>query len=144
MTAAQTKHHEEEKHTGIRKEKLKKVGRKAKKNENRTEGVHCNKASRLCYKVEPRTLSHYLPSSSCSRRQWYKVLLLLYSPSITIFHQALSTHTRRRAYRSTYSVTWLLRGKPDALQGNQAQNGITSASVQIDLKRKYHHQNKHG
>ena len=61
MTAAQTKQHDEEKHAGIRKEKRRKVGSKAEKQENRTQGVHSNKTSRLCYKVEPGTLSHYLP-----------------------------------------------------------------------------------
>ena len=48
MTAAQTKEHEEEKHTGIRKEKIRNVGSKAHKQANRTQGVHSNKASRLC------------------------------------------------------------------------------------------------
>ena len=53
----------------------KKVGSKEKTQENRTQGVHSNKASRLCYKAEPGTLSHHLPSSY-SRRQRYQVSLL--------------------------------------------------------------------
>ena len=75
MNAAQTKEHKEDKHTRIRKEKMRKVGSKAqKKQENRTQGVRSNKVSRLCYKAEPGTLSHYMPSSSCSRRQRYQVI----------------------------------------------------------------------
>ena len=76
MTAAQTKEYEEEKPTGIRKAKIRKVGSNEKKQENRTQGVHSIKAFRLCYKAEPGTLSHYLPSSFCSRRQRYQVSLL--------------------------------------------------------------------
>ena len=62
-----TKEHEE-KLTGVVKKKIRNVGSKARKQENRTHGVHLNKASRPCYKAEPGTLSHYLPISSCSRR----------------------------------------------------------------------------
>ena len=72
MTAARTKEHEEQKHTGIWKEKIRKVGSKEQKQENLTEGTHSNKYSRLCYKAEPGTFSHYL-SSSWSRRQRYQV-----------------------------------------------------------------------
>ena len=72
MTAAQTKERER-KHTGIRKEKIRKVESKAQKQENRTQGVHSNKASRLCCKVKPGISSHYLPSSSCSRWRRYQV-----------------------------------------------------------------------
>ena len=75
MTAARTKGREEDKHTGIRKEKIRKVGSKAKKQENRAEGVHSHKYSRLYYKAGPGTLSHHLPYSSCSRRQRYQVSL---------------------------------------------------------------------
>ena len=50
--------------TGIRKEKISKAGSKAKMQENHPQGVHSNKVSRLCYKAEPGTLSHYMPSSS--------------------------------------------------------------------------------
>ena len=53
MTAAQTKELEEDKHTGIRKEKIRSVGSKAQKQENRTQGAHSNKATRLWYKAEP-------------------------------------------------------------------------------------------
>ena len=56
MTAAQTKEYEEEKPTGIRKAKIRKVGSNEKKQENRTQGVHSIKAFRLCYKAEPGTL----------------------------------------------------------------------------------------
>ena len=49
-----------------------KVGSLAVTQENRTQGVQSNKASRLCYKAEPGTFSHYL-SSSWSRRQRYQV-----------------------------------------------------------------------
>ena len=70
---AQTKQHEK-RHTGMRKGK-RKVGSKAKKQEYRAQGVHSNKASRLSYKAKPETLSHYLPSSSYSRRQRYQVSL---------------------------------------------------------------------
>ena len=58
MTAAQTNEHEE-KYTGIRTEKMTHVGSKTQEQENRTEGVHINsnKASCLCYKAEPGTLS---------------------------------------------------------------------------------------
>ena len=45
--------------------------KRSKKQENRTQGVHSNKASR----AEPGTLSHHL-SSRCSRRQRYQVSLL--------------------------------------------------------------------
>ena len=70
MTASQTKEHEEDKDTGIRKEKMRKAGSKAhKKQENRTQGVRSKKVSCLCYKAEPGTLSHYMISYSCSRRQ---------------------------------------------------------------------------
>ena len=69
MAAAQTKEHEDDEDTGTRKEKMRKIGGKAQKQENRTQGVHSNKVSRLCYKAEPATLSHNLPSASCSRRQ---------------------------------------------------------------------------
>ena len=58
MTAARTKEHENDKRTGVRKEKPIKVGSKAPKQENRTQGVHSNKLSRLCYKAEAGTLSH--------------------------------------------------------------------------------------
>ena len=75
MTAAQPKEHED-KHTGIRNEKIRKVGSKAQKQENRTQGVHSSKLSRLCYKAEPGTLSHFMPSSSCSRRQPHQASLL--------------------------------------------------------------------
>ena len=37
-TASHTKEHEEEKHTAIRKEKIRKVGSKAQKQENRIQG----------------------------------------------------------------------------------------------------------
>ena len=74
MTAAQTKEHEADKHIGIRKEKMIKVGNKAQKQENRTQGGHTKRVSRLCFKAEPGTLSHYMSSSSCSRRQWYQVM----------------------------------------------------------------------
>ena len=67
-TAAQTKE-DEDKHTGIRKEKIWKVGSEAQNQENRTQGVHSNKVSRLCYKTDPGTLSHSMPSSSCSRHE---------------------------------------------------------------------------
>ena len=83
MTAAQTRQHDEEKHTGIRTDGENKKSRKQgtkKKQERRTPGVHSNKASRLCYEAEPGTLSHCLPSSSCSRRQRYQVSLLPLSP----------------------------------------------------------------
>ena len=55
MTAAQTKEHEEDKltGTGIRKDKIRKVGSKARKQENPTQGVHSEKVYRLCYKAEP-------------------------------------------------------------------------------------------
>ena len=50
MTAAKTTEHED-KHTGVRKEKTRKVGSKAqKKQENSTQGIRSNKVSRLCYK----------------------------------------------------------------------------------------------
>ena len=45
-----------------------------KRQEHRTQGVRSNKVSRLCYKAEPGTLSHYMPSSSWSRRQRYQVI----------------------------------------------------------------------
>ena len=92
MTAARTKQHEEEKHTGIMTEKTKKRRKQDKKQENRTQAVDSNKASRLCYKAdsnkasrlcykaEPGTLSPGLPSSSCSRRQRYQVSLPLSVP----------------------------------------------------------------
>ena len=82
MTAARTKQYEEEKHTGIRTERNKKTrkqGRKRKrgrKTRNRIRGVDSNKASRLCYKPEPGTLSNGLPSSSYSRQQRYQVSVL--------------------------------------------------------------------
>ena len=60
MTPAQTnEQREEKKYTRIRKEK-KKVESKAQnqKQEYRTQEVHTNKVSRLCYEAEPRTLSH--------------------------------------------------------------------------------------
>ena len=45
--------------------------------------LHSSKSSRLCYKAETETLSHHLPSSSCSRRQRYQVSLLpLSSPPL--------------------------------------------------------------
>ena len=72
MTAAQTKEHEEDKHTGIRKEKTRKVGSKAQKQENRTQGVHSNKISRLCCKAEPGTLSTL-----------YAILILLSSATVS-------------------------------------------------------------
>ena len=72
MTAARTKQYEEEKHAGIRTEKRRKEGSKAKKTINLTHGVDSNKASRLCYKTEPGTLSHDLPSPSYSRQQRYQ------------------------------------------------------------------------
>ena len=56
MAAAQTKEHEDDEDTGTRKEKMRKIGGKAQKQENRTQGVHSNKVSRLCYKAEPGTL----------------------------------------------------------------------------------------
>ena len=77
MTAAQ-RNTQKDKHTGIRKEtirKTRKVGSKAQKQEHRTQGIHSNKVSCLCYKTEPGTLPHNLPSSR-SRRQWYQVSLL--------------------------------------------------------------------
>ena len=77
MSAAQTKEDEEEKHTGIRNDNIRKVGSKSKRQENRTRGVRGSKASRLCYKAEPGplTVSRYLHSSSCSHRQRYRVSL---------------------------------------------------------------------
>ena len=63
-TAAQTKEHEEDKHTGIRQDTILQVGSKVQKQKKRTQGVYSNKSSRLCYKAEPGTLSHHLPSSS--------------------------------------------------------------------------------
>ena len=66
MTAARTKQHQKEKHiVTTRTEK----NAKKKKQENRTQSVDSNKASRLCYKAEPGTLPHELPSSSYARRQ---------------------------------------------------------------------------
>ena len=57
MTAARTKLHEEEKHTstGILRTETKQKRRKQckERKENRTSGINCNKASRLCYKAEP-------------------------------------------------------------------------------------------
>ena len=69
MTAAQAKQHQDEKHSRISKYlvKNKKSRKHGKKQEHRTQGVHSNKASRLCYKADPGTLSHYLPYSSRSR-----------------------------------------------------------------------------
>ena len=66
MSAAQTKEDEEEKHTGIRNDNIRKVGSRSKRQENRTRGVRGSKASRLCYKAEPGplTVSRYLHSSS--------------------------------------------------------------------------------
>ena len=86
MAAAQTKGHEEDKHTGmqqIRKEKKnekRKVGSKALLKQARksySRSLHSSKSSRLCYKVETGgTLPHHLPSSSF-RRQRYQMSLLL-------------------------------------------------------------------
>ena len=57
-----------------RTEKTKKRTRKqGKKTRNRTQGVYSNKASRLCFKAEPGTLSHDLSSSSYSGQQRYQV-----------------------------------------------------------------------
>ena len=86
MTAARTKQHEG-KDTGIRKEKIRIVGSKAKKGKKillKASMSIVTKASRLFYKAEPGTLSHDLPSSSYSRRQRYQVseLQLLSSPSV--------------------------------------------------------------
>ena len=65
-------------HTGIRKDKMRKVASKAQiRQENRTQGVRSNIVSRLCYKAEPGTLSHYMPPSSCSRRQRYQIILVV-------------------------------------------------------------------
>ena len=53
VSAARTKQHEEEKHTGIKTDKnMQKKGNKEKKQANRAQSVDSNKASRLCYKVE--------------------------------------------------------------------------------------------
>ena len=60
---------------GLRKETISNVGIKAQKQESRAQGVHSNKVSRLCFKAEPGTLSHYMPSS-CSRGRRYQVSLL--------------------------------------------------------------------
>ena len=87
MAAAQTKGHEEDKHTGMQEKKKEK---REKKNEKRKVGsktqkqarksysrrLHSNKSSRLCYKAETGTLPHHLPSCSCYRRQRYQVSLL--------------------------------------------------------------------
>ena len=72
MTAARTKQHLDEKHTGIP-AKYKKIRKQGKERDNRTQGVNSIKASRLCYEAEPGTLSPALPSSSYSRRQRYQV-----------------------------------------------------------------------
>ena len=91
--AAQTKEHEEDtvnipgqgrrkcekKSRNHRMKKSKKIvlkaGNKAqKKQENCTQGVRSNKVSRLCHKAETGTLSHYMPSSFCSRRQRYQII----------------------------------------------------------------------
>ena len=102
MTAARTKEHEEQKHTGIWKEKIRKVGSKEQKQENLTEGTHSNKYSRLCYKAEPGTLSHHLPYSSYSRRQRYQVSLLpLLSPPST----NKSTKTKQNCQDSGAAAT---------------------------------------
>ena len=75
MTAVQTKEHAEDKPDGIRKEKVKKVGSQAQQNlENRAQGVRSNNVSGLCCKAEPGTLSHNMPSFSCSYRQRYQVI----------------------------------------------------------------------
>ena len=74
MTAARTKQHEEEKHTGVRAAgKRRKEGSKAK-----------SKKSRLCYKAEPATLPPDLPSSSypCLRRYQVTVLPVSRPPSV--------------------------------------------------------------
>ena len=78
MTAARTKQHEEEKHTGIRTEKneRRKQGKKLEnRTQDRTQGIDIKNPYRLCYKAEPETLPHYLPSSY-SRRQRYQVSVL--------------------------------------------------------------------
>ena len=54
MTAARTKQQEET----CRDKDGEKEESKAKRHENRTQGVNSNKVSRLCYKAEPGTLSH--------------------------------------------------------------------------------------
>ena len=76
MTAAQTTGHEEDKHSGIRKEKIRKAGSKARKQENRTQGVHSsNKVSRLCY-VQSR-------AGDVVALQLYAVLFLLSSATLS-------------------------------------------------------------
>ena len=89
------------KHIGIRKKKRRKVGGTAQEQENRAQGVHSNKASRLCYKAEPGTLSYYL-SSSFSHRQWYQVSLLPLSrpPSVN-----KSTKTKQNCQDSGAAAT---------------------------------------
>ena len=57
------------------------VGSKEKRQENRTQGIHCHKASRLCYKAELGTLSHYLTSSCFRRRRYLVSPLPLSSPT---------------------------------------------------------------
>ena len=63
-----------------------KEGSKAQKQARRKivlKRLQSNKSSLLCYKAETETLSHHLPSSSCSRRQRYQVSLLpLSSPPL--------------------------------------------------------------
>ena len=57
-----------------KKKRKRKQGTKARKSYSRR--LHSNKSSRLYYKAQTGTLSHHLPSSSCSRRQRYQVSLL--------------------------------------------------------------------
>ena len=88
MAAAQTKGHEEDKHTGMegkkeKKNEKRKVGSKAQKQARKSYSrrLHSNKSSRLWYKDETGNLPHHLPSSSCSRQQRYQVSLLPLSSS---------------------------------------------------------------
>ena len=55
--AAQTQEHEDHKHTGIRKVKMRNMGSKAQKNKNIGFKASSNKFSRLWYKAELETLS---------------------------------------------------------------------------------------
>ena len=73
VTAAPTKQHEEEKHVGIRAEKMKKIRKRDKKQDGRTQGVDSIKVSRFCNNAKPGALPPDLPSSSYSRRQRHQV-----------------------------------------------------------------------
>ena len=125
MTAARTKQHEEDKHTGIRTDEKKKRSKQGKKGRKiGTQGVDSNKSFRLCCKAWPGTLRHDLLSSSYSRRHRYQVSVLPLPRDTVSLIYMWATPANIRSHFGSCAMTLPLR-----YRSSSGKSGVEECSV---------------